>query len=112
MKNRVLWTTAALISFMSWGAPAVADDIKSAYALCAWFDATKLLSEKCSIAAFSSAVDISVDMTPNDARSLCDKLPEILKAVPVIVFEKQWLVRIFSPYSGNRSIAVCDLPTK
>jgi hypothetical protein len=103
---------AAMMAFVASGAQAEDLTLRSARALCAWFDATKLLSEKCSISAWNSTLDISIDMTADDARKLCEQLPTLLaknKPDLPLALDDAWQLRIFSPYSGERTIATCDL---
>jgi hypothetical protein len=86
------------------------DEIESAYALCWWFDHTKLLSEKCQVSGWNSTVEISINMTVNDAQQLCTALPKNMAQSSFGWFFKPgWQLKIFSPFSGQRPIATCDL---
>jgi Sel1 repeat len=88
--------------------PLTTNSVESAYKLCAYFDATKLLSQKCSVSGWHSSVDISLDMAPADARKFCNILPGFFSRWRV-AFDRGWRVRIYSPFSGERPIATCDL---
>jgi hypothetical protein len=82
--------------------------LKSAYALCSWVDSTKLLSEKCKVSSWHSTVEMSINMPVNEAQN-CTTLPKSMAGIVNWSFEPGWQLKIFSPYSGERPIASCDL---
>src|SRR5262249_44452666 len=43
------------------------------------------------------------------ARKFCDGLPNLIAGTK-LTFDQGWQLKIYSPYSGERTIAVCDLP--
>jgi hypothetical protein len=61
------------------------------------------------VSGFNRAVDIAIDFTPGQARELCEHLPAMMLQGTKIVFDRGWQLRIYSPFSGQRPIASCDL---
>jgi hypothetical protein len=86
----------------------VPNSVDSAYSLCAWFDGTKQLTQKCVVSVGDRAMDIAVDVAPSDAKIFCEAFPPIVKR-DGLSFNGRWQLRLFSPFSGNRPIASCDL---
>ena len=80
----------------------------NAYGLCAVLDSSGALSEKCSVSGWNDAISITVAATPDDAQKLCPAFLETIR-VNKLHFDKGWQVKIFSPFSGQRTIAICDL---
>lgn len=89
-------------------APSLADDVGYAYALCQMFDGTNLLSQPCEVSGWSSSVTVTVDMNSGEARNLCPMITNFL-AQQNVSFEGPWTLQIKSPYSGDNSIAFCQL---
>lgn len=85
-----------------------ADDVGYAYALCQMFDGSNLLSKPCEVSGWSSAVVVTVDMNSGEARKLCPMITNFL-AQQSVNFEGSWTLQIKSPYSGDNSIAYCQL---
>jgi hypothetical protein len=85
---------------------AIGRSVNNAYRLCAAFDQMGILSKKCDVSGWHESVDISVATTAADALSFCRQLS---KAVHLGEFEQGWTLRIFSPYSGDNTIGICDL---
>jgi hypothetical protein len=88
---------------------AVADDVGSAAYLCALVDATGLASAKCETSVWNSAVIATVDMKSGEARDVCGKIAGHM-AEKGRTFKREWTLQIRSPYSGENSIAYCNLP--
>lgn len=88
--------------------PAKADDVDSAYALCRIMDGTGLLSKECEVSGYDGAVDVSLDMSSSEARELCAGIKPTI-AQKGVTFGPRWKLRIYSPYSGDNTIAVCPL---
>jgi len=86
--------------------------VDSAYFLCHMFDASKLLSQKCAVnykMFRDSWIDISINMTANDAQAFCGQLPRLISGWGVkLKFDPGWQLRISTPYS-TRPVASCDL---
>jgi len=96
---------AAIISLVP---KAQADSVDNAYRLCAAFDGTGQLSQKCSVSGWSSAVDISLDTTAAQARKMCTMVADFTQKNG-LVFDAGWQLRIYSPFSRDRTIAVCPI---
>lgn len=89
-------------------AHAQSNTMDNAYRLCAMFDATGLVSEKCSVSGWNSSIDVSIDMKSSEARILCIKVAEYA-ASQNMRFDGKWTIQIKSPFSGGRPIAFCGL---
>jgi len=63
---------------------------------------------QCEVKGWGSTVDATIDTNSGDAKKLCTGMAELM-AEQTSVFAGKWSIRIFSPYSGERPIAVCPL---
>ncbi|NRA89293.1 MAG: hypothetical protein HRU28_18330 [Rhizobiales bacterium] len=99
-----------LLSFSIGVTSASADDgsVKSAYYLCTMLDKTGLLSKPCDISGWNSEINITLDMSASEARKLCVQVVGLMlnKGKP---FNERWKLKISSPYSGENTIAYCQL---
>lgn len=89
--------------------PALAEDTTNARYLCALLDKTGLTSAKCEMSVWNAAVITTIDMNSGEARDLCQQVAQHL-AKAGRRFDREWTLQIRSPYSGENSIAFCDLP--
>lgn len=91
--------------------PARADEksVSYAYALCSVIDGTGLGSQPCEVSGWHSTVTAYLDMVSSEARATCTLLVAKLRHEG-IRFQSGWSLQIKSPYSGDNSIAYCDLP--
>ncbi len=84
-----------------------ADAVEDAYRLCAAFEATGMTTER-EVKRWGSTVDVRIDTNGSEARSICsgaaDMMAELTRS-----FAGRWKLRIFSPYSGDHPIAICNL---
>ena len=71
-------------------------------------DATGLLSAPCSVSGWNSAVDMSMDTTGPEAMKICRGMADFV-AQQGVFFGPPWKIRIYSPFSGDKTIAVCQL---
>jgi hypothetical protein len=86
----------------------VESSVASATRLCAIFDSMGTLSEKCKIAGYDFAVEISLDTSGAVATKICaDAATNMAKAK--LMFDPQWQLKIYSPFSNGKTIAVCNL---
>lgn len=92
-----------------WATSAQAEDTANARALCSIIDGTGLASAPCEIAVWDAAVVATIDMAASEARDLCPKVAGMM-ADHGRTFDRDWTLRIKSPYSGDNSIAFCKLP--
>lgn len=101
----------AIVGVALMARPASADpasSVNNAYRLCAVFDQMGLLSDKCSVSGWSSAVDISVDTTAIEAHKICAMSANFAHQHG-IAFDGGWQLRIYSPFSAGNTVAVCSL---
>lgn len=108
MKLNVL--AVAVVATMA-ASPSVADSstsVDNAYKLCTLFDGTGLTSAPCSVSGWNSSVDVKIDMTSGEARKLCPQLTGLARQKGM-TFDSRWQLRIYSPYSGDNTIAFCKL---
>jgi len=95
---------------LSFSSFAYSDDVDKAYAVCSVFDNTGMLSEPCEISGWNGSVDITLDTTGSEARKICQGVSKSLSKQGVYFTERQWKIRIYSPFSNGNTIAVCNLP--
>lgn len=84
--------------------PGVIDD---AYMVCAAMEATRLTTQ-CSVRGWSRTIDITIDTNGAEARKICAGVVKLM-AEKTRNFAGEWKLQMFSPYSGERPIAVCVL---
>ena len=87
---------------------ASADSVDNAYALCRVFDGTGLLSEPCSVSGWHSSVDVKMDTSGGEARKICSGVAQMMHKQGVR-FDDGWKIRIYSPFSGDSTLAKCAL---
>ncbi len=100
-----------LVAFICLGyAPAVGASgaVDSAFKLCMLFDSTGLASAPCEVSGWGSSVDVKIDMNASEARDLCGKVAGMARSKGW-AFDQGWKLKIFSPYSGDNTIAFCNL---
>lgn len=94
------------------GSPAkgtrAADDIDKAYMVCAAADKTGVFSKKCSVSGGQFSINFNVDTSANEARKICSGMKDTIRSEG-IKFDHKWTIKIYSPYSGNNTIAYCQL---
>ena len=86
---------------------AFADAVGDAFGMCASLKGTGLVTE-CEVKGYGSTVDVTIDTNGSDARKMCAGISDMM-AKQTRSFAGKWKLRIFSPYSGQRPIAVCTL---
>ena len=86
---------------------ASADVVDDAYRLCKVMDISGVSTE-CEVKGWGSTVDVTIDTNGAEARKVCDGVADMM-AKKTRTFAGQWRLRIFSPYSGKKPIAVCTL---
>jgi hypothetical protein len=82
-----------------------ADAIDDAARTCQAVDATGVASEPCSYSAF--AIRISLDTTGSEAVKICKGMADEIRKVAA--FPPGWKLYIYSPFSGDKTLAVCSL---
>jgi hypothetical protein len=87
--------------------PAAADAVDDAYRICKAAAATGLTTE-CTVSGYYSRVDMTIDTTGAEARKICAGVADQM-AAKTGSFNGKWKLRILSPYSGEKAIAVCTL---
>ncbi len=85
-----------------------ASSVRSARYLCALIDATGLGSAPCSVSGWNSSVSLTLDVEPSDARAACRQVAAMV-ADAGHSFDDGWTLQIYSPYSGDTTIAYCPL---
>jgi hypothetical protein len=92
---------------LSFAAVANADPVGDAYRLCKAMEGTGVTT-KCKVSGFHSRVDVTIDTNGAEARKICAGVVEQMTRVGAN-FQGKWQLRILSPYSGDKAIAVCGL---
>jgi hypothetical protein len=103
----------ALVAFLFLTSAAFADTQSShenGVVLCEAVDGTGLTSKPCSVSSWHSAIDVTIDTTSREAKKVCLGLAMQMTAAG-LKWDRGWRIRIYSPFSGESSIAFCDLPS-
>jgi hypothetical protein len=80
----------------------------NALRLCAVFDSEGDESEPCKVSGWSASVEVSIDTSGPEARKICEGTVKMLTKLKVTF--NGWKLKIYSPFSAGKTIAVCDLP--
>ena len=83
---------------------------RNARHLCEAWDATRGLSQPCEVSGWESSVKVSIDTNGPEARKMCDGVVKTLNAIHA-TFVPGWKLKIYSPLTGDKTLAVCDLPS-
>ncbi|HMM87026.1 hypothetical protein [Azohydromonas sp.] len=103
MHIKYIAAAAALLA----ASTAHADPVDDAYRLCKAMEGTGLTTE-CEVSGYHSRVDVTIDTTGAEARKICAGVAEQMARAGAN-FQGKWKLRILSPYSGDKAIAVCPL---
>lgn len=82
--------------------------VDHAFQLCTMIDGTGLTSKPCDVSGWGSSVNATIDMSASEARKLCSQLSSYVREQGMN-FSDGWTLKIFSPYSGESTIAYCAL---
>lgn len=103
-KNTIVGFIVAIIIGMSQAS--YADTVDNAFKFCRALDSTGLLSEPCDVSGWNQSIDIIMDTSSAEARKICAGI--VAQAAQVGArFDRDWKVRIYSPYSNGNVIAQC-----
>ena len=102
------FVSTILFTFNLGASTASADSVNNAFLICQVFDATGLLSEPCSVSGWNSSIDVKMDTNGREARKMCSGIASMIQSKG-INFDDGWRVRIYSPFSGESTIAQCNL---
>jgi hypothetical protein len=89
--------------------PASADAVDDAFDLCNFTKSTEAI--ECKVSGGDSQVDVRLDVSGAEARRYCTAVSSIMiqRGHSFKGANGVWQLRIFSPYSGDHAIAICDL---
>jgi hypothetical protein len=80
--------------------------VDDAYRVCAAFTGTKLTTE-CTVHAGARSIDVRIDTSGEEARKMCAGSVEKIGSYTANLHET-WKLQIFSPFSGDHPMAVCQ----
>lgn len=83
------------------------DSVTSAYKVCSTFDGTGITSEPCNVSGWDASVKVRINMIPSEARTLCGQVVRKARNMGW-GFNSGWKLKIYSPYSGDNTIAYCN----
>ena len=107
--EKVTFVSIAVCLFLP--APLYASDaVDSAYRLCAVIDGTDLGSSPCEVSGWNGTVTAVIDINATEARKICAQVVDLMAEKGFTFPGRQWKFLIKSPYSGDNSIAFCNLP--
>ena len=107
MRRLMLVIVALVVDGLLLPGPTQADAVDDAYRLCAALEGTGLTTE-CEVKGWGSSVDVRIDTSSSEARKICTGAADMM-AQKTRSFAGKWKLRIFSPYSGEHPIAICNL---
>lgn len=92
------------------GSPSIerGDDVENAYIICSAAEETGLLSQECNVSGFNSTIDLYIHTNSREAMKICRGIRDGARSEGM-KFGNDWTIRIFSPFSGDRTIAQCSL---
>ena len=102
----ILVTVAGLVT----ASPALADAVENAYTLCQAIDASGLSSSPCEVSGWSGSVTATMNTSSSEARKMCAGMVAMVTQRNIHFRGRQWTLQIKSPYSGDNTIAFCNLP--
>lgn len=82
-----------------------ADDTDDAFRLCRTMESTGLTTE---CVVNGRTIDVTIDTNGGEARKICAGVVNQM-AQTTRSFAGRWKLRVLSPYSGEKAIAVCTL---
>lgn len=87
---------------------ALADAVDDAFFTCALFERTGLTTS-CEVQGWGSTVDVRMDMNSGEARKTCAQVAQMIRDQRGGALRlASWKLKIFSPYSGDQPIVVCN----
>lgn len=108
MHDKKFYFQLLLMSLTSMSAPTVyADAVDDAMRICKVMEATGD-STGCEVKGYGSTVDVTMDTNGAEAKKICLGVADFM-AEQTRSFGGEWKLRIFSPYSGEKPIAICTL---
>ena len=108
MHEKKVYFQFLLMALTSMLAPAVyADAVDDAMRICKVMEATGD-STGCEVKGFGSTVDVTMNTDGAEAKKTCLGIASFM-AEQTHSFGGEWKLRIFSPYSGEKPIAICTL---
>lgn len=88
---------------------ALADAIGNAYGICDRMEKLSFVTEcKVEVHSEANSINLTIDMSAREAQKTCVGIAPKLSAY-FRTASRWWLLRIYSPYSGNHPIARCSL---
>lgn len=96
-----------IISLILVGSLFGSESVDSAFKLCMAIDRTGLSSQKCKVDGWNSSISVYFDMRSSEARKTCPAIVNIAKTNKWNI-ESKWILKIYSPYSNNNTIAQCS----
>lgn len=82
--------------------------VVNATLMCRWLDSLDFLTGKCAVSTKSSAVDVRIQTSKSEAKSICATLAQTMRSDGVD-FDKGWNLRIFDPKKPSSRLAQCGL---
>jgi hypothetical protein len=107
MRIKVLIEAIVLMAFS--GQALASEAVENAKLLCKAAD-QKISSAPCAFSAEEHAITVSINTIGGDAREFCHQTQVFLMQEHIYFDGDLWRLNIKSPYSGNNTIAFCDLP--
>lgn len=108
MRHALYIVTALILTKFFYEDALANDTVDNAFKLCHAMEATGLLSDKCEVSGRHQTVSMVMDTSASEARKICVGMSTVL-IEKGLSFDRGWKLKIYSPYSGNRSIAMCNL---
>lgn len=108
MASRLTLSTLALMTTLVCNAALAEDSIDSAFRLCAFFDNSDLTTDECKVSGWDESVNVTMNVNLGEAKTICKMLAASAKKNRIL-FTKDWKLKIYSPFSGKKTIAFCSL---
>ncbi len=101
-------SAVAFVTALAWNPAFAEDSIDSAFRLCAFFDNSDLTTDECKVSGWDESVNVTMNVNLGEAKTICKMLAASAKKNRIL-FTKDWKLKIYSPFSGKKTIAFCSL---
>lgn len=83
------------------------DSVTEAMVVCKAMENTGMTT-RCEVKGWGKTVDVRMDTSSAEARKMCGGIAQEMQQIGNELRRTGWKLRIFSPYSGEEPIAVCN----
>ena len=106
--RHIIFSAVGLLSLTGVALADAETSVNNAYKVCFVFDGISIITEPCDVSGWGKSVNVRIDTNAGEARLLCSTV--VTKAREKgWSFDAGWTLKVYSPYSGDNTIAYCAL---